>query len=221
VGEKKKYFTLIAGPEVMEAPQAKIIPADSFSQLLSGKELLEKIKEDADAYRKQVIVESEHARDQAFQEGFEHGYNEWVEHLAKLEEEIKKVRDELQKLVMPIALTAAKKIVAGELKSTPEQILEIVKSTLKTVAQHKKIVIYVSKQDFDILDKNKNEIKKLFEQLESLSIRERSDVESGGCIIETEYGIINAQLKDRWRTLEAAFEALYDKLRQGPTGETA
>ena len=95
----------------------------------------------------------------------------------------------------------------------------MVKSTLKSVAQHKKIVIYVSKQDFDALDKNKNEIKTLFEQLESLSIRERDDIEPGGFTIESEYGIINAQIKDRWRTLEAAFEALYEQIRQGSTKE--
>jgi len=215
----KKYFTLISGSDVVQAPNAKVIPAHEFASLLSGDELIKKIKEDADAYRKQVIAECEILKEDAIRAGFEHGYNSWIEHITHLEEEIKIVRNELQKLVMPIALSAAKKIVAGELKTAPEQILNMVKSTLKSVAQHKKIVIYVSKQDFDALDKNKNEIKTLFEQLESLSIRERDDIEPGGFTIESEYGIINAQIKDRWRTLEAAFEALYEQIRQGSTKE--
>ncbi len=213
----KKYFSLISGTEVAKAPQAKVIPADAFSTLVTGKELLERIQQEAEAYRKKVITDSEVIKEDALKAGFEQGYTEWVQHIAKLEDEIKRVRQELQKLVMPIALTAAKKIVAGELKSSPEQILTIVKTTLKSVAQHKKIVIYISKQDFQVIDTNKNELKAMFEQLESLSIRERDDVEQGGCIIETEYGIINAQLKDRWRTLEAAFEALYDQIKQEST----
>ena len=49
-------------------------------------------------------------------------------------------------------------------------------------------------------------IKKIFERLENLSIQERDDIEPGGCIIETEAGIINAQLENQWRSLEIAFD---------------
>ena len=66
----------------------------------------------------------------------------------------------------------------------------------------------VSKKDYEYLEKDKSKIKALFEELDTLSLRERDDVESGGCIIETEGGIINARLEDRWKTLEGAFEAL-------------
>ncbi len=119
------------------------------------------------------------------------------------------------KLVMPIALKAAKKIVAAEITTAPEAILNIAKQTLKSVTQNKKIVLYVNKDDFEFLDKHKTKIKELFESLDSLSLREREDVERGGLIVETEAGIINAQIKDRWRNLEAAFDSLGEKLRKG------
>lgn len=209
-----KFFSLIYGDKVHKAPGVKIIDSKSFSELLSSSELLEKIQQEAEKYRKEVIKECETLKEAAQQEGFEEGYKQWVQHVAKLEEEIKKVRDEMQKLVMPIALKAAKKIIVAELTTSPQAIVEIVMQALKSVAQHKKIVLYVNKADFEHLDSNKNKIKQLFESLESLSIRERDDVEPGGCIIETESGIINAQLKDRFRTLEAAFEALGSEIKK-------
>lgn len=213
----KKYFSLIYGNTLSQAPQSKIIPAEDFSKLLSGKEALEAIVAEAEQYRQQVIAECEELKEQAIKDGFKQGYDEWLGQLASMEQEIGKVQGEMQKVVMPIALKAAKKIVSAELTLQPEAILEIVSTALKSVAQHKRIVIYVNRNDLQVLEQNKNKIKDLFEALESLSIRERDDVEQGGCIIETEGGIINARLKDRWRNLEAAFESMADTLRKSST----
>ena len=44
--------------------------------------------------------------------------------------------------------------------------------------------------------------------LESFVIRERAGIQPGGCVIETEGGIINARLENQWRTLEKAFDTL-------------
>jgi len=210
----KKYFSLIHGDTITQAPKTKIIPQEDYSKLLSGEEALKLVLEDAEKYRKTVVKECEELKAEAVKDGFNQGYQEWTAQLAKMEEEIAKVQGEVQKLVMPIALKAAKKIVATELSVQPNAIVEIVSGALKSVSQHKRIVIYVNKDDYAALEKSKNKLKDTFESLESLSIRERDDVEQGGCIIETEGGIINARLKDRWKNLEAAFEALADTLRK-------
>ena len=214
---EEKYFTLIYGADVAKAGKKKITPGAEFSELVSSKELVERIHEESDRYRNEVAAECEALKEQAIREGFEQGYKEWQEQLSYLEAEIGKVKGELMRLATPIALKAAKKIVAGELVSSDEAIFNIVKATTKQVAQHKKVIIYVNKADYPLLDRQKGRLKELFEQLESLSLRERDDVEQGGCIIETERGIINAQLKDRWRTLDAAFESLTSSLLKGGT----
>ncbi len=210
----KKYFSLIYGSTIRQTGQSKIVAAEDISKLLTAEEVLQTIISEAEEYRKQVIAECEVLKQQAIQEGFAEGYQAWAVHLAKMEEEIAKVREEMQKLIMPIALKAAKKIVSTELTTAPAAILDIVSITLKSVALHKRIVIYVNRADLEVLEQGKNKLKQLFESLESLSIRERDDIEQGGCIIETEGGIINARLKDRWRNLEAAFVALGDTLRK-------
>jgi type III secretion protein L len=66
----------------------------------------------------------------------------------------------------------------------------------------------VNKKELDILEKHKQRLRDLFEHLEGLSIRPREDIAPGGCVIETEIGIINAQMDHRWQVLEKAFEAL-------------
>lgn len=214
---EKKYFSLLYGAKVEQAANTKVLSGDAFSDLLTSKELIEHIKEEAEQYRQEVITECETIKSDAEKAGFQHGYDAWVKQLKNLEDEIALVHEEMQKLILPIALKAAKKIVAQEITTAPDTILNIVMSTVKSVAQNKKIILYVNKADFEVLDKNKGMVKDKFEQLESLSIRERDDVEQGGCIIETEAGIINAQIKERWLSLEAAFQALEEQLRKGET----
>src|SRR5262249_15045025 len=117
-------------------------------------------------------------------------------------------RHELEKTLIPVALKAAKKIVGREIELSEDTIVDIVSNLLKSVSQHKKITIYVNKKDLDSLEAARPRLKKIFESLEVLSLRERQDITPGGCVIETEAGIINAQLENQWRSLEAAFEKL-------------
>ena len=205
---RNKFFTLIHGGDVHIAPDTKIIPAETVSTVLEAAEVLETIKQDAEKYRLAVTQECEQIKENAFKEGYEEGLKKWTDHLVALENEISLVHKELQQMVIPVALKTAKKIVGREIELSEDVIVDIVVSNLKAVASHKKITIYVNKKDFDALDKNKNRLKELFENLEVLSLRERADVAPGGCVIETESGIINAQLENRWRVLERAFENL-------------
>jgi type III secretion protein L len=204
----KKFFSLIKKGSIHIAPQTKVVPAEEFSTLMAAQEVLTEVHADAEDYRLQIAEECENLKDQAQKEGFQAGFIQWAEKMAELEGEIQKVRQDLEKMLVPVALKAAKKIVGREIELSEETIVDIVSNALKAVAQHKKVTIYVNKKDLAVLDAHRSRIKQLFEGLEALSIRERSDISPGGCVIETEGGIINAQIENQWRVLEKAFENL-------------
>lgn len=204
----KKYFSLIDGKSVHVAPKSMIIPAEEISQILDANEILIHVKEDAEKYKAEVTEECEMLKAKAQQEGFEEGYKKWTEQIAQLEAEIARVRGDLEKILIPVALKAAKKIVGKEIELSDDTIVDIVSNSLKSVSQHKKITIYVNKRDLEAMEKNRAKLKSIFESLEVLSLRERADVLRGGCIIETEGGIINAQLETQWSALERAFMSL-------------
>jgi type III secretion protein L len=208
---KNKIFTLIHGDDVHLAPGVKVLSADSFSDLLSAEELVKKTKEDAEQYVREVTREGEELKEQAQREGFEEGFKEWMEKVAELEDRIAKVHDEVHGLVIPVALQAAKKIVGREIELKPETIRDIVADKLKAVAQHKKIKIFVHRDDLKILEKHKEKLRSMFELLESLSLVEKNDITPGGCVIETEGGIINAQIENQWEIIETAFQAYMDQ----------
>jgi type III secretion protein L len=204
----KKFFSLIYGDKNKISANQKIIPAAAVSKLMDAEDVLEQVKSDAERYKLDVAKECEKLKESAQAAGFAEGYQTWADHVAKLEEEIKKVRGDLEKLLIPVALKAAKKIVGREIELSEDTIVDIVSSCLKAVSQHKKITIYVNKKDLDPLEKSRSRLKQVFESLEVLSLRERSDIARGGCVIETEGGIINAQLDNQWSALERAFTSL-------------
>ncbi len=207
----KKYFSLISGKEVRMAPGEKIVPAKEFSALQKAAELLKTVQTEASAYKKEIAKEGETVKAAAFQEGFQEGLISLNKHLFALDEELKRLREEIQKKILPLSLKAARKIIGEELRLHPDRIVDIVLTSLKPVTQHRRIAIYVNKADLLVLEENKPKIKKIFERLESFSIQERGDIEPGGCMIETEAGIINAQLENQWRALESAFESFMKK----------
>ena len=207
-----KFFSLLSDEELHIAPEKdKIIPAKDFTKLKKANDILKKVKHEAHEYKKKCIHEIEELKEQASQEGFAEGLNRFNKQLLHLDHEIKSLRDEFQKKILPIALQAAKKILSEELRLHADRIVDIVLQSLKPIIQHHQIKIYVNKTDLPELEKNKEKIKSILEQVESLALEEREDIEPGGCIIETEAGIINAQLENQWRSLEAAFKDFMEK----------
>ena len=144
----KKFFSLISGDAVHAAKKTKIIKADEFSKLADAEEILIRTKEDAKKYHLQIAQECEVLKEKAQKEGFEEGFKKWSDHVAQLEQEILRVRQELEKFLVPVALKAAKKIVGREIELSEDTIVDIVSTSLKTVSQHKKIIIYANKMEF-------------------------------------------------------------------------
>lgn len=206
-----KLFSLISGKEVRLAPGQKTVPAAEFSEAMDAAKILKLAEEEIEELRKKTAVEAEDEKKMGFEQGFQAGLESFNKHLLALDEELKALRAEIQKKMLPLTLTAARKILGEELKVHPDRIVDIVLNSLKPVTQHKKITIYVNRADLEMLEREKPKIKAIFEHLQSLSIQERADIEAGGCIIETEAGIINAQLENQWRALESAFESFMGK----------
>ena len=202
------FFTLFSGAKVDVAPDQKIIPAKEFSTIKKAAEILKQTKAESLEFKKEAAKEAEIVKETAAKEGFEEGLLSLNEKILKMDSMIKSFESEMAKKILPIALKAAKKILGEELKIHPDRIIDIVQQVLKPVTEHHKVRIYVNKADLECLEKNKSKIKEQLYQAKIFSIQERSDIEPGGCIIESEAGIINAQLENQWRALEKAFEKM-------------
>lgn len=201
-----KYFSLTDEQSIQSSQNDKVIPASEFSMLLEAFEILEKTQAECQAKLERTKKACQNLRKKAKEEGHQEGLENFNQHLVQFEQQLKTLRTETQRQVLPIALKAAKKIVNKELEVNPNIIIDIVTGALRPVTQYRHIKIYVHKDDKERLEAEKESIGQMLDHVESFSIAERDNIELGGCIIETEAGIINASLENQWRALESAFE---------------
>lgn len=212
--KQKKVFRLLHGGDVDVNPTQKILKKGDHLALMDAKELLEKVQGDAKLFKQEITGELEQERELARKQGFAQGLQEWTAHLKELQEEKERVYRELEKMVVPIAIKAAKKIVGRETSLSEGVISEIVANNLRAVSQHKQIKIFVNPSEKETLEKDRERLRQVFERLESLTIEGRDDIQPGGCVIETEVGIINAELENQWQQLERAMMQLIERSRK-------
>lgn len=206
-----KFFTLISKKGVHLAPGQKRIPKEEFSELISAKELLEKIREEERIHREEITEEGKEHFEAQKKKGFEEGIALWSEQIHFLEKETKKVRGELQKFLVQIAMATAKKIVGRELKQDPSTLVDIVAQNLRQVSSHKKITLYANKKDVALLNEHKDKMKAILDEVQNFVVQPKDDIHEGGVVIETEAGIIDARAEVLWTKLEQALDDLIEK----------
>jgi type III secretion protein L len=199
----KKLATLFKQGD-LHLPPNKLIKADDFSVLLEALDIVPLVQKDAKEYKEQVVREVELIKEQAALQGFSEGVAQWADQLAYLEGEAVKIKKNFEERLIPIAIAIAKKVVGKEIEDQ-EGAVAIVMNTLKSVTLHKRITVYVHRDDVPLMEANKEKMKAMFEELEVFSFQERPDIEQGGCIVETEAGIIDGRLHIIWESVEESF----------------
>ncbi|WP_201456415.1 HrpE/YscL family type III secretion apparatus protein [Chlamydia sp. 17-3921] len=202
-----KFFSLIHKDNDVSLNK-KILSPEAFSTLLEAKELLDKTKADSEAFLKSTEEECiklcQAAKDQGFQEGCE----KWNQQLAFLQKEAHHLRDQFRDSLVHLAIASVKKIIGKELEMHPETIVSIISQALKELTQNKQITIYLNPQDLPLVEKSRPDLKQIVEYADALILTTKQDIAPGGCIIETEAGIVNAQLDVQLSALEKAFSSI-------------
>lgn len=210
-----KCFTLFSGHSVHLRGDKKIIPAEEMSRLLSAQEVLTLAEQEGEQHKIQVQREGEQLKQEAIESGFKEGLARWAQQLALLEEEMTQARSELEQAIIPLVMAAIRKIIGREIEVVPETIVDVIATSVKAVAQHRRITIYVRRVDLEMVEANRPRLKQLFEHLQSLTIAVRDDIAPGGCLIETERGILNVSLEGQLQAIESAFKSF---LKERPLG---
>lgn len=201
-----KFFSLLFEGDIHPSDAKKLIPADEYSKLVEAAEIVENARLGAERLQKETEETCQKHEEEAKKRGFQEGLEQFNSAVLKMDEELKALRLNLQQLVLPIALKAAKRIVGKELEIFPETIVDIVIQAIQPISESRQVTIFVNKDDKENLDHNKPKLKEILQQVETLAIQEKPDVQPGGCIIKTESGMINASIENQWRALERAFE---------------
>lgn len=147
-----------------------------------------------------------------FQEGREEGIKigrsqviPLLELIQKLIQELKEKREQIieeaELMVIRLALQITRKIIHQEVSTNPELILYVVRETLKKAVAESKMKVRVNPADLKVLEQNRDVV---FPNIEALTFIADDEISRGGCVVETNSGIIDARLEAQLAEIEEA-----------------
>jgi len=187
------------------------------------REKAHKIIAQAEAQAREVIErarsEIEKKKEEGYEEGLEVGKKEAeekasgelsqaLETLNQAVKERKKIIKDAESEILRLALKVAEQIIRSEVSLHRDVCLNIVSEAIGRVSDREQIIIKANREDVDQLKKYKDQIGRLADGVKNLSILEDSNVEPGGCIIETNLGFVDARISTKIKAIEDAFSKI-------------
>lgn len=131
--------------------------------------------------------------------------------LLEVEKIKKKIYLSAEKELVELALAIAKKVIAHEIKTNKESIKKIIKEALKQVAGSKKIKIKLGQDDFEFVKNAKSSFLGINDSIESIDFEADENITGGGCIIETNFGEIDASIEKQLQVVEETLRSEIEK----------
>lgn len=169
-------------------------------------------------------IEKQQAREAGLAEGLEKGKQTVI---AELENVIQKLRhaymdiekyrkalyQKAEKETVDLSLAVARKIIGQEIALDRQIVLNVVKGALDKVIDHDKVKIRINPQDLDAVQTALYEFIPHVEKLENVNFESDAAITPGGCVVETNFGTVDARLENQVEQIESAFTAELEKSR--------
>ena len=137
-----------------------------------------------------------------------------LEHVVK--ETINKrneIIDSARRYLVDISMAVAKKVVKKISQNDKELVLRNIKEALAGVKNVVHLTIRVNPLDWDISEKYRAHLSEIVESLEEINFLQDPTIEVGGCVVETDLGVIDARISSQLSEIERALEEV-DPIRK-------
>ncbi len=185
-------------------PSPKVLKREVYEATRDARDVVTVAQERA----KQIIEEAERQRDaireQARQEGIEQGLTEWNRILAQARQRSEELVKGWEDTMLRLSIRVAEKIVGEQLRLHPDTIVGIVREVLKSIRPGKHLSIQVNQAEAPQVRARIERLKEALGSSSEIEIVASASVPPGGCVIESELGIIDARLETQLKCLEDA-----------------
>lgn len=103
--------------------------------------------------------------------------------------------------IVQLAFHMAKRLAYAEITADPELIKTVLKQALETAQSEEEVTVQVSPTQFEFLESLKKETGREFEFMKKVKLVPAEGITPGGCVIETNYGVIDASFEQRVQKL--------------------
>lgn len=198
-----------------QTDQAQIIKNDAEQ---AASKIIEDAKLEAERIIQEANVEKENIKATAHQDGYKEGHeqgflegqnevNRLVERVHKIVESVMVRREEIlcetEQQIVELVLLMTRKVVKIISENQKTVVLSNVLAALKKIRTRGNITLRVNTEDLKLTTAHVDEFIKRIENVNGISVIEDSSVDRGGCIVETDFGAIDARISSQLAELES------------------
>lgn len=198
-----------------QTDQAQIIKSDAEQ---AASKIIEDAKLEAERIIQEANVEKENIKTTAHQDGYKEGHeqgflegqnevNRLVERVHKIVESVMVRREEIlcetEQQIVELVLLMTRKVVKIISENQKTVVLSNVLAALKKIRTRGNITLRVNTEDLKLTTAHVDEFIKRIENVNGISVIEDSAVDKGGCIVETDFGAIDARISSQLAELES------------------
>ncbi len=197
-----------------QTDQAQVIKADAEKE---AQDIVNKAQAEAQEIIAKAHSEENEIRDSAYRKGYDEGqksgYNDGQSELNRLIERVHKIvesvmnrREEIlrdtEQQIVDLVILMTRKIVKIISENQKGVVLSNVLSALKKVKTRCSVIIRVNIEDLKLTSEHTGEFIKRVEAVQGITVIEDSSVDKGGCVVETDFGAIDARIASQLGELE-------------------
>ncbi|MCK4797190.1 MAG: flagellar assembly protein FliH [Spirochaetes bacterium] len=153
------------------------------------------------------------ARKRGYQDGWEEGIKKGTDEVNRLVERIQIILNtaiqkrneifiETEQQIIGLVLLISKKVIKVISENQKNVVINNVIQALRKLKSRGEVAIRVSLADLELTSQHKRDFVEMVEGVKSIKILEDSTVDRGGCIIDTDFGSIDARISSQLHEIE-------------------
>jgi len=179
---------------VMRAPRQGVVSAEDYEAKSTAKEIV------AEAQRKrdEILADAQRQRDillaRSREEGRQLGLAQVSEQIARAKLQAGEMLAQHEQDVIALACKLAEKIIGRDLERSPEALVEMCATAVENVRAAKSMILRLHPKRAATLREHKKELMDLLGRAVDIAVREDGDLNESDCVIQTEFGTIDASV---------------------------
>ncbi len=197
-----------------QSDQAQIIHTNAEREadeiIAKAKEKAQEILDEANAKAASISAD---AQNDGYKTGHDEGYaagqseiNRLIERTHKIVESVMNRRIEIlqetEQQIVELVVLMTRKVVKVITENQKTVVLSNVLAALKKLRGRGRVTVRVNLEDLKLTSEHTDEFIKRVENVQGLTVLEDSSVDKGGCIVETDFGAIDARIASQLGELE-------------------
>ena len=181
-----------------------IVDADVFDAKLEGDRLLSEARAQAERELAAARDEAERIARKAEAEGRERGLAAVTELLAGARAAAARARAGAEADLRALGVRIAEKLLGRELALDPAVVVDVAATAMRHAGEPRELVVRCATEDLEALERGKPRLLERCRAAQAVRFVADDRVSRGGCIIETELGLVDARLSTQLEAIERA-----------------